>query len=445
MEGIHQIKGIEIERKYEMRVTLLLAQCTSDLLQRSVQIVANVLQDLEIEIHRVELNKLPYFEGTKTRQMDSIMASIESSDGVIAISAVPMMGMHGAMQSFFDNATQYDMKCFNKPMLAVTYSEWLGEQEAAQMMLKCWGILGGVDGGAIYMNKAIISTAVLTRLEKEVENFYRLMKQERPNIGSSERALYYNIKQGHIGQGFSGIFTTNEEKKSEIRNFADIVREDSFAGRMKYREESVVQITPSISQVQASPRQSGQGQVSQGYSAPIQQALRGEEVKQPTQTAQVTRNHEATSHRIDIATKEQTIKEIAQLLEKEAQEDTFQSMQSGVYTRPPQVLSTNITTKKLQQIPHYFTAQYDKELNMVLKYKVTDIDEAGYIVIRYGDCIFTEELDEIPTVEISLTEEVLKTILSKKITYQKAFMLGKLKVKGNFSVLPKLDQVFKAL
>ena len=39
----------------------------------------------------------------------------------------------------------------------------------------------------------------------------------------------------------------------------------------------------------------------------------------------------------------------------------------------------------------------------------------------------------------------LNAILSKKITYQKAFMLGKLKVKGNFSVLPKLDQVFKAL
>lgn len=411
-----------------MRVTLLLAQCTSDLLQRSMQIVASVLQELEIEIHRVDLHRLPYFEGSKTRQMDAIMASIESSDGVIAISSVPMMGMHGAMQSFFDNATQYEMKCFNKPLMAVTYSEWLGEQEAAQMMLKCWGILGGSDGGAIYMNKAILSSAVLARLEKEVENFYRLMKQERPNIGSSERALYYNIKQGHIGQGFNGTFTNYEEKKPEIKKFADMVREDSFAGRMKYHEDSVVQVTPPTWQPQASVAQSMQ-----------------EQTLKPTQANQVAKNNESSSYRIDIATKEQTIKEIAQLLDKETGEDTFQSMKSGVYTRPPQVLSTNITTKKLQQIPHYFTAQYDKELNMVLKYKVTDIDEMGYVVIRYGDCIFTEEVDEMPTVEISLTEEVLKMILNKKITYQKAFMLGKLKVKGNFSVLPKLDQVFKAL
>ena len=120
-------------------------------------------------------------------------------------------------------------------------------------------------------------------------------------------------------------------------------------------------------------------------------------------------------------------------------------MQSGVYSRPPQVLTTHINSKRLQQIPHYFAAQYDKELNMILKYQITDVDEKGYIIIKDGDCTFTEEIDKSPTVEMSLSEDVLKEILIKKITYQKAFMLGKLKVKGNFAVLPKLDQIFKAL
>ncbi len=48
-----------------------------------------------------------------------------------------------------------------------------------------------------------------------------------------------------------------------------------------------------------------------------------------------------------------------------------------------------------------------------------DIEEEGYIVIRHGDCIFTEEIDEVPTVEMSLTEDVLKKatdIIVKKIT-----------------------------
>ena len=401
-----RLNGIEIERKCKMKVTLLLAQCTSELLRQSVEIITNVLQELEIEIHRVELHKLPYFEGSRTRQMDAIMASVEASDGVIGISSVPMLGMHGSMQSFFDNATQYDMKCFNKPMMVVTYSDWLGEQEAAQMMLKCWGILGGVDGGAIYMNKALPSAPILERLEKEVENFYRLMKQQRPNIGSSQRALYYNIKQGHMGMKFEAVPSKFEEiasneRKPKIKNFADVVKADSFVGRMTYHNEKIVEV----------PKMTTNNQIKE----------------------------ESSSHRIDLSTKEQTIKEIAQLIEKEANGDDFKSMQSGVYTRPPQVLTTNMSTKRLQQIPHYFAAQYDKELNMVLKYDVIDIDEKGYVVIRNGDCIFVEEMDEMPTVEMSLTEEVLKNILSKKITYQKAFMLGKLKVKGNFSVLPKLE------
>lgn len=390
-----------------MKVTLLLAQCTSELLQRSLQIVTHVLNDLEVEICRVDLHKLPYFEGHKTRQMDSIMTAVESCEGVIGICSVPMLGINGAMQNFFDNATLYEMDCFNKPMLAITYSEWLGEQEAAQMMLKCWGILGGVEGSAIYLNKTLPSAEVLERLEKEVENFYRLMKQERPNIGSSQRVLYYNIKQGHmeIGQAFTA-------KKPQIKNFADIVKDDSFAGRMTYHNEQIVEANK------------------KNMDLPVMNEVR-----------QANNN----THRIDLSTKEQTIKEIAQLIEKEAHGEGFKSMQSGVYSRPPQVLTTHINSKRLQQIPHYFAAQYDKELNMILKYQITDVDEKGYIIIKDGDCTFTEEIDKSPTVEMSLSEDVLKEILIKKITYQKAFMLGKLKVKGNFAVLPKLDQIFKAL
>lgn len=390
-----------------MKVTLLLAQCTSELLKKSVQIIAHVLHELDVELSQVELHKLPYFQGEKTRQMDSIMASISESKGVIAISSVPMLGMHGAMQSFFDNATQYDMESFNKPMLAITYSEWLGEQEAAQMMLKCWNTLGGTEGGSIYMNRALPTSPLLERLEKEVENFYRLIKQERPNIGSSERVFYYNIKQGHASPTIlKPDMRETKTVEPEIKSFAELVKEDTFANRIVSQNEKIVKDDKSSNQ---------------------------ERVK------------ETSTHRINLSTKEQTIKEIAHLIEKEANGDEFRSMNTGIYTRPPQIFTTNSGMKRLQQIPHYFAAQYDKTIQFILKYQITDIEESGYIIIKDGDCNFVEEVEGVPTVEMLLTEEVLMSILSKKLTYQKAFMLGKLKVKGNFSVLPKLDQVFKAL
>lgn len=391
-----------------MKVTLLMAQCTSELLQQSVQIVTHVLQELDVQIEQIQLHKLPYFEGKRSKQMDDLMAIIEESKGVIAISAVPMLGMHGAMQSFFDHATTYDMKSFDKPMFAITYSEWLGEQEVAQKILKCWSVLGGIDGGNMYMNKALPTKPVLERLEKEVENFYRLIKQERPNIGSSERTFYYHIKQNQAEMTKVKIKDQAEKEMPEIKSFAELVREESFNNRITYSNEKIAH----------------QANNKDRYS---EQTL------------------EVENHRIDVSTKEQTIKEIAHLIEKETHGDHFKSMNSGVYTRPSHVVTSNHGMKRLQQIPHYFVAQHDKNMELNLKYQVTDIKEQGYIVIKEGDCNFVEQIEEVPTVEMSLTEEVLMSILSKKITYQKAFMLGKLKVKGNFAVLPKLDQIFKSL
>lgn len=152
-----------------------------------------------------------------------------------------------------------------------------------------------------------------------------------------------------------------------------------------------------------------------------------------------------SEHIINLSTKEQTIKEIANLLQREVDEEGFKEFNTGIYTRPPQFLGANANSKRLQQIPHYFIAQFDKELDLILRYHITDIEEEGYIIIKDGDCWFKEEIDGSPTVEMILSEEVLQSILTKKITYQKAFMLGKLKVKGNFAILPKLDQVFKTL
>lgn len=385
-----------------MKVTLLLAQCTSGLLKQSVQIVTDVLKELEVETLKVELHKLPYFEGSRTRQMDSVMEAIEGSKGVIAIANVPLLGMHGGMQSFFDHATRYEMQSFNKPMFAITYSEWLGEQAAAQMMLKCWNILGGIEGGSIYMNKTLPSEPVLERLEKEIENFYRLIKQDRPNIGSSERNFYYHMKHGGQLGSSSPVVEEKTVPSREIKKLEDLIKEESFASHMSYYQEREKKKEQTYERREENPR-------------------------------------------IDLQTQEQTITEIAHLIKREAGEEEFKSINSGVYTRPPKILTTNSSMKRLQQIPHYFVAQYDRNLNLILKYQITDIEEYGYIVIKNGDCNFIESMDETPTVELTLNEDILLSLLGKKITYQKAFMLGKLKVKGNFSVLPKLDQIFKAL
>lgn len=388
------IKWLYEERKCTMKITLLLAQCTSKPLKSSLDVMLKVLNELDVEVHKVELSRLPYFDGRKNKEIEKIVQAIADSKGVIAMSMVPMLGMHGAMQSFFDTATLYEAHYFNKPLMAITYSEWLGEQEAAHMILRCWSTLGGMDGGKLCLNKHTEIEQLQQHLERTLEDFYRLVKQERPHVKSSEHLMFCEMKKGE------GIKDPIEkETKGEIKSFADLIRQESYRGKEETRE--IVDIRQRV-----------------------------QEKPEPV---------------INLSTKEQTIKEIASLLQKEVSEDGFKEFNAGIYTRVPQFAVNSSTNKRLQQIPHYFIAQYDKELDLVLKYQINDLDEEGYIIIKDGDCFFKEEVETSSTVEMILSEEVLQSILSKKITYQKAFMLGKLKVRGNFAVLPKLDQVFKAL
>lgn len=399
------IKWLDKERKCTMKITLLLAQCTSKPLKYSLDVMLKVLKELDVEVHKVELNRLPYFDGKKSKEMEKIMQVIADSKGVIAMSMVPMLGMHGSMQSFFDTATLYEADCFDKPLLAITYSDWLGEQEAAHMILRCWSILGGVEGGKLSLNKQTDMDHLENCLERSLEDFYRLMKQERMNIKSSEHLMFYKMMKNETTALVSDTsaktvaVSAGKEKQGEIKRFADLLRGEAQSQKTSTNSRNLM-------------------------------------------NEQDDSKSEST---INLSTKEQTIKEIASLLQKEVDEDGFKEFSAGVYTRPPQFLSGNMNNRRLQQIPHYFIAQYDKELELVLKYQVSDLNEEGYILIKDGDCLFKEEIEMAPTVEMILSEEVLQAILTKKITYQKAFMLGKLKVRGNFAILPKLDQIFKAL
>lgn len=393
-----------------MRITLLLAGCTPKYLEDSLSTVVKVLKELDVEVYKVNLECLPYYTGNKSKEMDSVVEAIKASKGVIAFTYVPMLSMHGAMQTFFDQLTLYEGAVLGKPMMVVSYSEWMGEVEAASLMLKSWNVLGGIEGNKLCLNHQVPLKSVEGRVEREAEDFYRLIKQGREVIESSERLIYKFIKTGNAlntlkNKIVSSVPNDKEYKDTvQIRSYVDLLKEEQM--------ETIV----SKSEVQSTSRV-------------------------------IERTHETINEEIpkeqphiNLSTKEQTLKEISNLLKKEINEE---DTNFGVYKRPGQ--AETVKSKRLTQLPHYFIAQHDGTLLLNIKYNITDLKEEGYIVIKNGDCSYKEEVEESPTLEIILTEEVFTNIQYKRMTYQKAFMLGKLKVKGNFSILPKLDQIFKAI
>ena len=67
----------------------------------------------------------------------------------------------------------------------------------------------------------------------------------------------------------------------------------------------------------------------------------------------------------------------------------------------------------------------------------------GYFIIENSNCNYFEGMVEFSDITIFSDAEVWADILKNKITAQKAFMIGQLKVRGNFVILTKFEQLFK--
>ena len=359
--------------KLNMKIVLLLANCTSLILQQIKQITRNVFEELEVNIEIIELERLQYYQGEKSWQFENIAKSIKESQGIIAISHVHIAGMHSSMQNFFEHLIEWEEVIANKPLFAMTYSDFMGEKQAANKIIEAWELLGGIDGGNVALNRYVIIEEIQQSIEKNLEAFYRIMRQGRACIMSSERRSYLSLKEE----------ISNISKPTNIRPLTDVIEEQE-------KKESAAYV--------------------------------------------------------DLSTKEQNIQELTQLLKAQMQrnDQEFVHMSQVTYNHPRK--NTDVGSKvKLHHIPHYFIGQHNKEIDMTIQYLMTDSEEKGVIMIKDGDCTYQEGIIESPTIEITMSQEILSQVLSKQVTYQKAFMIGKLKVRGNFAVLSKLDQVFKAM
>ena len=76
------------------------------------------------------------------------------------------------------------------------------------------------------------------------------------------------------------------------------------------------------------------------------------------------------------------------------------------------------------------------------KIELTDREDVFYIKIEQHELEILEETGTKPDIEMTLTEEVLQKIIQGQETFQKAFMTGNIKMKGDFGLFRMLDEMF---
>ena len=91
-----------------------------------------------------------------------------------------------------------------------------------------------------------------------------------------------------------------------------------------------------------------------------------------------------------------------------------------------------------------FNPEAAGELTADIQFCVTGEETDDYFLhIENGECRFNEGTADKPNLTIYTAPEIWKAISMGELDGQAAFMSGKYKVKGDFSLLMKLDKLFK--
>ena len=351
------------ERVKEMKVVVLQAGKEDGALKGILVKIKDVLEELQVEVKLIDLSMLPYYDGKNAHVVEDILKDIEMASGVVAISRVELLAVSGSLASFFEHCTAYKGNpLFQKPLLALTASDWRGEREVAEYMLHAWDILGGAEFGklAIYTPRYNNDKEnILVNAERMAEDFYRVMRQAREPIRSSDYTSFV------------------ENNNLEFENILEKSMTEQSEGNLEVKDK------------------------------------KSKEEKDIEDLANFFKN---------------------QLLEEESQELFI----------PAPMLKT--AKNPISNLPHYFQGQHAVDFRAIIQYHtLTDEPFSGYLTIENGDCIFQEGIHPEPQIELTAEIEMFWEIFTKEITAQKAFMLGRLKVRGNFMILPRLDQMFKKM
>ncbi|MBO5508884.1 MAG: SCP2 sterol-binding domain-containing protein [Lachnospiraceae bacterium] len=96
------------------------------------------------------------------------------------------------------------------------------------------------------------------------------------------------------------------------------------------------------------------------------------------------------------------------------------------------------------EIIEAFSTHYHAQPGFKAKYVLLLPDSGQTLVIRVGDAFSCEyDEDQEADVKMRLSYDMIKSIISGKMTFQKGFMSGEITAKGNFKTLRMLDQIFR--
>lgn len=354
-------------------------------LGKVVRIIRDTLSELGMESDEINLgySQVPFYDGIKSQATDDIIKRMRDSAGVVFACTAQFFAPTAILQTFLEYLAldEYNDALMEKHCFLLTVSQNGGERSVLDYLSRLMQQLGAFDKARLGLQEMHTrgldtDTALREIIEKETEDFYRALRQNRRFIIPRDYAARMSVMTGA-----DVVVRMPEKEKKDRMPVSEVYKRLNLDAFTEQQEQDIQELTRLFAEK---------------YTLPI---------IDETESAAPEAN--APRARV-VKPRVKTVKQVT------------------------------------QSLPHYFQPQLSGGLNAVIQISINGTENfEGYLTIANTECNYTDGVSPSPDITVMAETSVWQDVLKRKCTAQKAFMIGGLKVRGNFVLLTKFDSLFK--
>lgn len=436
---------------------------------RSVPVLSAVtgaLTELGLAVAQINLieRRLPYYEeGVPSESFQKIAAALNEARNIIFAYNVTDSSPSAVMKVFLEYLSAPENKKLleNKNILNISVSRAGGEREAAEYVAGIVSAMGAFEltriciGGKVF-GAVLNGELPINAIEKYAEDYYRLIRQNRIFLYSSSYRPEKALPPGDFGSLKSSVEASMKKTiensivpggRGKTMDIADTSAQgppanDLFAEFIAETENE--RPSAHFDAFAAGPEDDIE-ELTKLFSTRLRADEQPERLSETPVRADIPY---ALPNEFDLERRKPAVRNTRTVSDTVAPPVDFQEAMGRVGpVRSEPVMSREKTCRQMTaSLPHYFQASLAQDTKAAFQFNIFGEEEfSGYLVIKNKDSEYYDGQYDSPDITIISNASVWQNVMRGRLTAQKAFMTGQLKVRGNFMLLNRFDQLYKKM